>query len=353
MLPVSNEKLYVNNLDGKNLFHFPKNETVSGYYNWEDSEYAEEEADRQWSYTTEGSKITISDPVGDLSTSYGIDLTFNIFEILNNVDPNKTLTISVTTNDEHFNGDVSFGGHDISCEPLTFTLSTLDDGELNIVCWGWNGEICIQIEESTAATEYEDYSKTYISDSNGIINLIVDDSQLKLFANDNITVSTNYIKNINKELGIIPNDNPDSSLVVGADIKDVLRTSKQTLTKEQINQVNQNLDLVNTIKDNVPAAIIHEEKTSLEGDIWDVIIYDDGSFMLNAVFEPDQTKSYTSKRLPITVVPDDCIVHYSIIKGGLSFNMGCSVSSTRFNLTHDIGAIQKFSAQVIGKGGKN
>lgn len=142
---------------GKNLFHFPKNETVSGYYDLEGTEYEENEKNTQWSYTTEGSKIKISDPIGDLSASYGIDLSFNILELLGNVDRNKKLTISAITNDEYFNGEVMFEGSDISYEPLTFTLSNLDAGYLTIMCWGWNGDICIQVEEGETATAYEDY----------------------------------------------------------------------------------------------------------------------------------------------------------------------------------------------------
>lgn len=149
-------KYYRGVTTGKNLFHFPVDETVSGEYEFENPE--DDYGDVTWSYTTEGSKIIISDPCGDITSMIHKD--YDLRELLKEVDPNKTLTISVTGDHpavDVYIGDVCLYSGD-TVENFTFTLSDLDENaRLSLLSYGGEGTIYIQIEEGSTATDYVDY----------------------------------------------------------------------------------------------------------------------------------------------------------------------------------------------------
>ena len=176
---------------GKNLFHFPTNETVSGKYEFENPEDEEGYGNPTWSYTTEGSKMTISDPCGDITSM--IYKEYYLRDLLKEVDPNKTLTISVTGDHpavDVYIGDVCLYAGD-TVENFTFTLSDLDENaSLSLMSYGGEGTIYIQIEEGETATEYEDYVG---SEKTGFyVEEVFNSSEMDQFGSD-ITESGIYV----------------------------------------------------------------------------------------------------------------------------------------------------------------
>lgn len=208
----------------KNLFHFPVNETISGEY--EDSEeYGT--ADAPWNYTTEGSKIMLNNPRGDELIGFP-DIEFDLKEILRDIDPNKELTISFTL----FEGPDNFINIYLNEESIrgnvTFKLSEIDNAKLKFISTYDNHEIGIQIEEGTAATEYEDYIKPTVT--------------RKIKIGDGITKV--------RDLEFISDD--------------VLRYIKQDLTEEQQTQARENISAV-SLKE-VEELLGIEEEFSETGD---------------------------------------------------------------------------------------
>jgi len=105
----------------------------------------------------------------------------------------------------------------------------------------------IQIEIGTMETEYEQFQKqTYTPNADGTVDGVTSfyPTTTLLTNVEGITITAEYIKNVNDALNIEPSNEADTSLVVGANISDVLRYTKQDLTDAQKAQARNNIEAV-------------------------------------------------------------------------------------------------------------
>ena len=135
----------------------------------------------------------------------------------------------------------------------------------------------IQLEMGAAATEYEPYVTpiAYTADKNGIVKGVTTlyPTTILEAETDNVLIKAEYVKNVNEELNIMPSQNPNTYLVVGANITDVLRYTKQELTAEQKAQIIENLGLADFIRD-----MIQQNAESIAQNYLDTTIAEEGTW---------------------------------------------------------------------------
>ena len=134
-----------------------------------------------------------------------------------------------------------------------------------------------QVELGSVATEYEPYKEpvSYTPNADGTVDGVTSFYPTTIFMTDNanITIEAEYIKNVNEAVGVEPSEDANSSLVVGANIFNVLRFTKQTLTNAQKAQVIENLGLADYIR-----SIIQEESETVAQNYLDTTIAEEASW---------------------------------------------------------------------------
>lgn len=263
----------------KNLFYFTKDSIYEGVYTDEpDYSYDDEVAGLPWSYEAkkDTSRIIINNRCGDVASGYPEEIRYDLTELIDNLDQNETYTISATMDgrynigclgfsDVYSEGVYLFGDEGGDIGPYTFKPSEITDKNLYLSSCYMVGEILIQLEKGTTKTEYEDYDTwveasgatvtkqgedvIYTADENGVVKGIVSSYPTTILETeaDNVFIKAEYVKNINEDLNITPTQNSNTSLVVTANITDVLRYTKQELTTEQKAQIIENLGLIDFI----------------------------------------------------------------------------------------------------------
>lgn len=132
-----------------------------------------------------------------------------------------------------------------------------------------------QLEIGTTATEYEPYkAETYTPNADGTVDNVTSyyPTTTLITDTDDIIIEAEYIKNVNEVLNVEPTDTA-STLVVGANIFDMLRFTKQTLTDAQKAQVIENLGLADYIR-----SIIQEESETVAQNYLDTTIAEEASW---------------------------------------------------------------------------
>lgn len=100
-------------------------------------------------------------------------------------------------------------------------------------------------------TEYEPFkAETYTLNADGTVDGVTSFyPTTTLLTNVNgVIITAEYIKNVNEALNIEPSNEANASVVVGANISDVLRYTKQNLTDAQKAQIIENLGLTDYIQ---------------------------------------------------------------------------------------------------------
>jgi hypothetical protein len=114
-----------------------------------------------------------------------------------------------------------------------------------------NQKMVVQLEVGKVASEYEEYKgEQYTPNTDGTVEGVTSlyPTTTLMTDTEGVTIEAEYIKNVNEALGVEPSDDAASSLVVGANIADVLRYTKQDLTDAQKAQIIENLGLADYIQ---------------------------------------------------------------------------------------------------------
>lgn len=297
----------------KNLFYFTEDNTYEGVYMEDpDDPYDDEVADKSWSFEAkkDTSKIIMDNEAGDYAGGFPEEITYDLTELINTLDQNETYTISASANfpgngigisyaNLSFDDNITlihfgYAGEIDEITSYTFKPSELINKKMvlsNIEFADFGSEILIQIEKGTTATEYEDYDPwveasgatvtkqgedvIYTADENGVVKGIVSSYPTTILEAeaDDVFIKVEYVKNINEDLNIIPSQNPNTSLVIGANITDVLRYTKQELTAEQKAQIIENLGLADFIRD-----MIQQNAESIAQNYLDTTIAEEGTW---------------------------------------------------------------------------